>query len=601
MKSKNKKIKDIQINKYALGGLVHDPLMDYLMIQYQKATNNPNIIENPTSTLADNDIKLAKAVQKTENNPFTQGLDLFGNLAMQTGSSLMNKANSKGQGISKNGFNWGNLLQQGIGAVGTLSNSSFAMGGIANKVPINVEGDEIIETPQGQIAELQGPSHAEGGINLDVPQGTEIYSKRLKGPDGKSMADRKKARERQIAKLEKLVKENPTDKVIKNTLDKTRKDFQIQEQQDMQKMQMMHQMFQMQKTVEHFDTGGLASGRPVIDWTKAGKIFDNEIPTVVNNNDEISDVMYPSTLNLKDTNNNKYEFLNKIFEDGVGLTMGDTIGLGGQLYSTFTPMKNTQANRAGDTPNINTFKDYGKDALHKMDQSKQYINQIRDENLKDLELTRTGQISRNRNSARGINTQRALDLTADANINDTKSKIFGQFAQAMQQIYGQEAGLENDQDVKIMQGEYARDLADRQDRDNYFSQMAQNIATKGIGLQHIGKNVNEIKTRNVTDKVMNQLYNNFGINSMTGGVKAKATEELNVAPNFYKDAHVDTLQKVLNRELIRTGNKLYDIDGNELDKKTLKTISANKKENVKKDTPQISEDILQQVMNFFNR
>lgn len=676
MKSKRivktpKKVKNVKAPEYAFGGSVHDPLNDYLMIQKQRASNMPNQIESPDTALVDNEIRLARAAQKAENNPWTQGLDLFGNLAMQVGSSMMSQGASKGQGVSKGGFNWGSLLQQGVGAMGTFANSSYATGG---KVPINAEGGEVIETPGGEPQELQGDSHAEGGIDLQVPEGTEIYSKRLKGPDGKSMADRKKARERQLAKLEKLAESNPTDKTIRKTLEKTKKDFQIQEQQDMQKMQMMHQMTQMQQAMEHFATGGTAGKPlPVFDWMKWGKMFGNGfmpgesggIPTghdiipFFNYGDDYGDpdgnkhpysadstpedgvvTLSDEDLNATDTygkmpklnagksvaamkgyysddeiadmgddpnakagaTGNKFGFLNKIFGEGSGLTMGDMIGLGGQLYSTFAPMKNTQANRAGDTPNVNAFKEYGKDALHKMDQSKEYVKQVRDENLKDLELARTGQISRNRNSARGINTQRALDLTADANINDTKSKIFSQFAQAMQQIYGQEATLENDQDAHVMQGEYARDLADRQDRDNYFSQMAQDIATKGTGLQHIGKNVNEIKTRNVTGKLMNQLYNNFGVNSMTGEVKAKATEELNAAPNFYKDAHSDTLQKVLNKELVRNGDKLYDKEGNELDKKTLKIINPKKKEETSKtDTTQFSQDMVQQFMDFIGR
>ena len=676
MKSKRivktpKKVKNVKAPEYAFGGSVHDPLNDYLMIQKQRASNMPNQIESPDTALVDNEIRLARAAQKAENNPWTQGLDLFGNLAMQVGSSMMSQGASKGQGVSKGGFNWGSLLQQGVGAMGTFANSSYATGG---KVPINAEGGEVIETPGGEPQELQGDSHAEGGIDLQVPQGTEIYSKRLKGPDGKSMADRKKARERQLAKLEKLAESNPTDKTIRKTLEKTKKDFQIQEQQDMQKMQMMHQMTQMQQAMEHFATGGTAGKPlPVFDWMKWGKMFGNGfmpgesggIPTghdiipFFNYGDDYGDpdgnkhpysadstpedgviTLSDEDLNATDTygkmpklnagksvaamkgyysddeiadmgddpnakagtTGNKFGFLNKIFGEGSGLTMGDMIGLGGQLYSTFAPMKNTQANRAGDTPNVNAFKEYGKDALHKMDQSKEYVKQVRDENLKDLELARTGQISRNRNSARGINTQRALDLTADANINDTKSKIFSQFAQAMQQIYGQEATLENDQDAHVMQGEYARDLADRQDRDNYFSQMAQDIATKGTGLQHIGKNVNEIKTRNVTGKLMNQLYNNFGVNSMTGEVKAKAIEELNAAPNFYKDAHSDTLQKVLNKELVRNGDKLYDKEGNELDKKTLKIINPKKKEETSKtDTTQFSQDMVQQFMDFIGR
>jgi hypothetical protein len=663
MKSKKivksiKKVKAVKAPMYAFGGLVHDPLNDYLMLQQQRASNIPNQIENPNTTLADNDIRLAKASQKASNNPWTQGLDMFSNLAMQVGSSLMGQGISKGQGTSSGGFNWGGLMQQGIGAMGTMANSgsSFATGGT---VPINTEGGEVMEVPGQEPQELQGASHAEGGIDMQVPAGTEIYSKRLKGPDGKSMADRKKARERQIIKLEKLAEANPTDKIIKNTLNKTKKDFEVQEQQDMQKMQMAHQMTQMQETMQHFATGGMAGQPlPVFNWMNWDKNLRNNympgesggIPDRVpfyNYGDDYGDpdgnmnpfgaendylgkttdieevvLKAPSRgftpiqnksagLILPDTSfsvtpeqdvrirnstvptlggntstgeniGENGSFLNKIFGQG-GLSMGDMIGLGGQLYSTFAPMNNTRANRAGDTPNVNSYRDFGKDALAKMDQSKQYVNQVRDENLKDLQFNRTAQINRNRNSARGINTQRALDLTTDMGVNNAQSNIYNQFAQAMQQIYGQEATLENQQDQMVMQGEAGRDLADRQDRDNYFSQMAQDISTKGQGLQNIGENLNQAKTRNVTGKLYNQVYSRYGIDAMTGDLKVKATQELESAPGFYKDATVETLQKVLNKELVRDGEKLFDKDGNEVDKKTLKIINPNSKKSTEVD------------------
>lgn len=638
------KKKKTKLPQYGFGGSIKDPLNDYLMLQYNRGIT-PNVIEDPNTAITRNNIALAKADEKANNNAWTQGLDIFGNLAMQVGTSMMSQGIAKGQGVTKGGFNWGSLLQKGVGAMSAAGASAdiFATGGIPmGNVPVNVEGQEIIETPNGQIQEVQGSSHEQGGIDMVVPGGTEIFSKRLKGPDGKNMAKRKKERELQIQKLEKLLKKNPSDKLLKKTLEKTKADYEFLEQQDLAKMQMAHQIVQQQQ--QQFATGGITGGWEGYPYPyneeqlNPMSVYENTNPwnlpigDVENNGDvtvkakrrslqglpQVLDTSFIGTPTVNDVKpisnepNFTQEYLNKsdvkkyksdFNMDSIfgNMTGGDLLGLVGQLHSTYDPMKNTLANRAGDTPNINAFKDYGKDALHKMDQSKQYVNQVRDENLKDLELARTGQISRNRNSARGLNTQRALDLTVDANINDTKSKIFSQFAQAMQQIYGQEATLENDQDAKVMQGEYMRDLADRQDRDNYFSQMAQDIATKGTGLQHIGKNVNEIKTRNVTGKLMNQLYNNFGVNSMTGEVKAKATEELNAAPNFYKDAHADTLQKVLNKELVRNGDKLYDTEGNELDKKTLKVINAKKKEEISKETPKINEDALQQVMDFFNR
>ena len=217
------------------------------------------------------------------------------------------------------------------------------------------------------------------------------------------------------------------------------------------------------------------------------------------------------------------------------LTAGDATGLMGQLYNTFMPMRNTIANRAGDTPNVNAFKDYGKDGLAKMDKSKQGLRQNRDAALSDLELTRGTSSSRNRNSARGVNTMRALDLATDAQINKNKGDVYGQFASMMSNIYQQEAQMENQQDRMVMQGEQGRDLADRQDRDNFNSQLAKDMATKGKGLQHIGKTMNQLKTRNVTGKALNSLYENFGVNTMTGEVKAKVKAAIDEDPGFWTD------------------------------------------------------------------
>lgn len=516
-------------------------------------------VENPYSDLVENEIALVRAKNKASKNGWAKGLNIAGNLAMQYGTSMMNQGMSEGQGVSSEGFNWASLMSQGIQGVGAYANAqnSFATGGkVGIPTPIEAEGKEVIETPNGDVSQLKGPSHSEGGIDMIVPSGSEIFSKKLKGSDGKSMAERKIDRERKEAKVEKLLKESPTDMTLKKTLQRTKANNEKVEQSDMMKMQFAKMMADM---VQHYALGGVvdlyAYGGPVgpetqkeyskrmyDEWYKfpkppqaddwKGIPYDNnvELPNTsslrskegvnidsIQQGLDITEGTNPDIQSLDTQDNNtKYDWLNSIIGNkNSGMTAGDMVGLFGQLYSTFKPMENTRANRADDTPNINPFLNYGKDALAKMDQSKEYVKQVRDEQNKDLELSRTSAIKRGRNSARGVNTLRALDLATDANANNTKSQIFNQFAQAMQQIYGQEATLENDQDAKVMQGEYMRDLADRQDRDNYFTQMAQDIATKGAGLQHIGKSFNQIKSRNVTndelDKQLEYLKNNADI------------------------------------------------------------------------------------------
>ena len=191
-------------NKFGFGGYV-DPISEYFNIKRQRASNIPNQIESPDQAIADNNIRLSKAQQKAMSNPLTQGLDIFGNIAMQVGSSMMSKGISAGEGVDGKGIagflnnnqNFINTLLGGLNA-----GASFATGGVAGNKQINAEGGEVIETPGGQPQELQGASHEQGGIDMTVPSGTEIYSDRLVGADGKTMAERKKLREKQISKIE---------------------------------------------------------------------------------------------------------------------------------------------------------------------------------------------------------------------------------------------------------------------------------------------------------------------------------------------------------------------------------------------------------------
>lgn len=553
-------------------------------------------IENPNTALQQNQIDWAKA-QLESNTGLTSMLDILGQVGMQVGSSMMSQGMSKGQGVSSGGFNWGSMLQQGLGATGALA--SFANGGT-----INVEGGEIVETQNGIPLEMVGPSHGQGGIDLAIPTGqTEIFSKRVKGPDGKTMAQRKKNREKLIEKIEKQLKDDPTNKILQRTLERTLTNNELEEQQDLMHMQSITN--KKQKNNPKFADGGYinpAYNPSLWNWEQIARqtsfkrgddsflgknfkknlpdnfdskmqefTFENNLPLDFSNQwdvmalqkelgfDYLDGIMgqqtwdrlnkyttplngtpagydlnvnnTPSTVN---TNTTLTDFMPTTSSDGKGtgaginwndmlgsMSIGDMVGMVGNIYSMNEPMKNTLRNRAGDTPNINAFKDFGKEGLAVLDKSKAYVNQVRDQQLQGLEKARVGAINRGRNSARGVNTMRALDLATDNAVNTQQSQIFQQFAQAMMSILGQEAQMENQQDQVVMQGEQNRDLADRMDRDNFFSQMAQNIANKGTGIQKTAKDMNQIKTRNVTGKAMNQLFDYSQVDAMTGNIIQK--------------------------------------------------------------------------------
>lgn len=486
-----------------------------------------NYIQDPSEALAENDIMLAKAKQEAANDPWVVGTQMFGEIAMGVGSSMGGQYGSAIAGASK-------TADTGL--------NSFAMGG---KVPgdiIEAEGNEIIETPDGNMAELKGPSHEQGGMDMFLPPGTEIFSQRLKGSDGKTMADRKKAREKELKRLEKLYKANPSDATLKKTLNKTKDTFEEQEKDDLYKMETARQAY---SEVAKFVTGGITGGIPMpsgyetfeedgyVEMDDLGMEVDSfldsrSLEPVNTNLQARGNKIAPtaSSMPMKEPDLSGVDTSKGTSGEGFSpnMTWGDGMGMAGNLISTFGQYKNTQANRAGDTPNINAYKNFGVDALGALEKSKGYNLAQREAALKDLDVKAIGAQKRNRGSARGVNTMRALDLATDMQSNQQRAAVFNAYLQQMQQIFGQEANLENIQDRFVMQGEQQRDLADRMDRDNYYTQMGKDIATMGRGMQKTGKDVNQMKTRKVTGKVLNDGYENFNFDPMTGEELTKTSK-----------------------------------------------------------------------------
>ena len=520
-------------NKFGFGGYV-DPVNEYLNIKRQRASNIPNQIENPEQAIADNNIRLSKAQQKAMSNPLTQGLDIFGNIAMQVGSTMMSKGISAGEGEDGKGIagflnNNQNFISTLLG--GLNAGASFATGGIAGNRKINAEGGEVIETPGGQPQELQGPSHSQGGIDMQVPSGTEIYSDRLVGADGKTMADRKKLREKQISKIEKLLQKNPNDKALKKTLEKTKQNNDFLVKQDLSHMQFVKDL------VEHsnkFALGGYVdeeSPMPIFNnkYKDLLGLFSKGLPT------DVGTTYYPDPMvenMLKDKNTQDLQNLNNTQPEVYapastdpegkygnatpaktrdaknfslndylgGATFGDMIGMGANLFGANAQMKNILDNRNATPIEQNWYKDFGKQAISKIQEQYGLLDDIRDNALSSLEKDRAGSISRNNASARGINTQRALNLATDAAINNNKSDLYSKFAQSMLGVKSQEAAQMDRNDQMRMSGEDKRAERELQNTDNFFSNMAKNISDKYRGIGETGKSLNDMKERDVTQK-----------------------------------------------------------------------------------------------------
>lgn len=645
--------------------------------KYAKGTGPLGYIPSPNEAIAKNDIVLARAQAKADSN-------VWANTVIPMASSLLQSMATKGKGgkgptiddsSMEDSLKIGDTTMDytapndgasdmGLkGDAGILNYDTFlegnyqesyaALGKTSAEGEIEAEGGEVIQTPEGETATLEGPKHEAGGIPLstegdpnavNIPEGTQIFSDRVKGTDGKTMATRKELRDKKRASIEDLLSKNPTDKLRVNAYTKTLKNLEIEETQDLdvqEKASMMAELLNLDGVNEFaYGTGRrgvkkyaggtgpngvdpelkpwqlpystkadapiaednfsslkyydkLSSnefgpylkqymkevGDNTLDWKspdtikgyqkyiglegdqvdgKLGSIsLANSIGTFkkspVSTNTEAAptknkvdfldsdgdgvpdsidiDSMNPAVdpvLKTTDTegisetsttskpssstpsiNGGEDSALNRVGEGVMdtlsNVSLGDAITLAGTYASATDPLKNVNENRAGDQPNVNHFRNFGKEGIAKIQEQKGYVEGQKAEAL--MRTTRTASASKKamRNSARGVNTMRALDLASDMTKNSAESDIYSNFAQQMMQITGAEAQMENAQDEAVMGGEQARDLADRQDRDNYYTQRGLALANRGTGIQQMGKNINEIKMNQMKLKLLESL------------------------------------------------------------------------------------------------
>ena len=111
-----------------------------------------------------------------------------------------------------------NLLQ-GLDFIGDISNDSnmYANGGVVPKENIpELEKEEVFRTPNGQVGQVDAPTHAEGGIDVDLPQGTQVFSDRLKIP-GSKITFAKAAEKYKVDKEQKILDDKKSDRLAKNS------------------------------------------------------------------------------------------------------------------------------------------------------------------------------------------------------------------------------------------------------------------------------------------------------------------------------------------------------------------------------------------------
>lgn len=431
-------------------------------------TNTGGIIENPNNAITESQIAAARAQQEVMSDPLTKGLDLLGGLLMNFGANSISGKTIGGMNNIKDINAVGGLLESGRSMV-----SAFG-GTVAGKNKVNAEGGEVIETPDGQVSRLQGASHEQGGIDLQLPDMTNIFSQRLK-IKGKTLAQRKMEREMELDKLKKKLKKNPKDQILQNTINRLEKANKILDEKDL-------------NLQEEFKSKLFGAA---LDKSKRPELMQEGAQV--------------AGFGLKD----------------LGLTAGDLTGIVGQLYGMFSPMNNTLANRASDTPNENFMEDYGRQSLAQLDSAKDNIQKSKDIALQELELSKTGASIKGRNTATNVNTLRNSDLAAFMAANKASDSINKSAMAQESTIDEKKANTLLDVDLRRRLGAEKADIANREDKDNFYTELGKDKANIATGAQHLAKSFNQIKSRKSTGSLLSAMSDFYDYNPLTDEFKMK--------------------------------------------------------------------------------
>lgn len=160
-----------------------------------------NYLPDPLEANANAQIMMAKAEANAQSDPFAMGLDMMAMYSQQIG--------------------------QGLGGI----KGAY---GLEGEEQINVEGNEIVDDPTMGAMEMLGPSHDEGGIDMDVSPETNVFSDKVIDPNGKTMAEKKKKREKAKKNLVRMLEEDSLDKPRRNAYERKLAQLEAEEEQDLQ-------------------------------------------------------------------------------------------------------------------------------------------------------------------------------------------------------------------------------------------------------------------------------------------------------------------------------------------------------------------------------
>lgn len=479
--------------------------------------------ENISSELNKDQINKSRAEYEALTNPFVVGTKLFSGLLNTASNIFGDGSNMDGEksgftkAISEASEKMLPLIEAGT------AKGMFKYGGRIKNKKVEVEGKELAELPNSQVIQYSGNTHEQGGIDTELPVGSEVYSNRIE-IDGETIADRKNKRTKIESKFKKLYDNG--DSISKNTLNRIK---QINSKEDLlersiqESIQNSKDKYAYGSTVDEYppsdtfsnyldDVFSLVELNPFKEFEhnldsgspKVNAISSYKKPNISPGSTEIGSIN-PITSNReapKIEKNRLGDLLNKTPK--LDITAGDALGIAGNIFSGVSPYLNTLRERAGDRTNENFYSNYGDDALKTIDDLSSRLEANKDKQIKRADLLRRTGKESNRLGARGINTLRALDLNSDLQYNKAEQDISVNYENSLYNVLNSKANTELRVDEIRARGEEEADTNNRKDRAAFYLNRGRDLVNLGETITGVGSTINKSKERTMYYNMINQ-------------------------------------------------------------------------------------------------
>lgn len=394
----------------------------------------------------------------------------------------------------------------------------YAMGGNVEEVPVEVEGGEVAELPNGQMQMFQGPTHEQGGVDANLPEGTEIYSERLKHPQtGESMAERKLKREQRVEKLMQLFKKNKNqrqgDKFIKSSIKRVEEQNAIEEEQDMMLQKQFQQQLQMMGEMQQGQPQQYGGGTP--DLRKNLKFPTNEGMKDFSldlDKSQFPNIYEPielfpgkSTTETITEKTNPY-YAQKYAPEEYPFSAGDKLGIASTLFGSVARPIITAANWANTDAPVNTMKNIGDETLTSYNRAIGSVDQDTKRAIGDITTSSRSYRDRLRNTARGVGAIRGLDEMVESKKREQIDRVKQQEVNRLNNLLTRRDEISMRKDVYKAQGENKRFDIEEAQKDAFAKNLSADISTNEMSGRNLAQTLNQNKyNKDLIDAFNKQL------------------------------------------------------------------------------------------------